>query len=232
MSRLHPRIFLKGLLLIATLTGIAWLVDATPVGSMLDRTWVEHEVLGKGINGELLFLGAGALAVTVGMPRQAVSFLSGYAFGVGWGTVLGVLATTGGCLVNFYYARWIGRDLVTGRLRERLRRTEDFIHDNTFNMTLLIRLLPAGSNLLTNLAAGVSGVRALPFVLGSALGYIPQTLVFALVGSGVSIDPLYRIGLGVAIFLVSGLLGIRLYRRFRHGRHLDVQLEEKLGVDG
>ena len=232
MSRVQPRIFLKGLVLILTLSGIAWLIEATPVHSLLDRTWVEHQVLGRGINGELLFLGTGALAVALGMPRQAVSFLSGYAFGVGWGTVLGVIATTAGCLVNFYYARWIGRDLVSGRFRERMRRIEDFIHDNTFNMTLLIRLLPAGSNLVTNLAAGVSGVRATPFVLASVLGYIPQTLVFALVGSGVSLDPLYRVGLGVAIFLVSGLLGIRLYRQFRHGRHLDAQLEEKLGVDG
>ena len=30
-------------------------------------------------------------------------------------------------------------------------------------MTLLIRLLPVGSNVLTNLAAGISRVRLLPF---------------------------------------------------------------------
>lgn len=231
MSRLSPHIFLKGLLLIATLVGIAWLVEVTPVRSLLDKTWIEHEVLGKGLDGELLFVGAGALAVALGAPRQAMSFLAGYAFDVTLGTVLGVVATVGGCLLNFGYARWFGRALVTARFRERVRRIDTFIHGNTFQMTVLIRLLPVGSNLVTNLAAGVTGVRAVPFVLGSALGYIPQTFVFALIGSGINLNPVYRIGIGVIFFLVSGVLGIQLFRKFRHGRHLDERLEHELGVD-
>ena len=52
-------------------------------------------------------------------------------------------------------------------------------------MTLLIRLLPVGNNFATSLAAGVSRVPARPFLLGSLLGYMPQTMVFALAGSGV-----------------------------------------------
>jgi len=231
MSKPNPRIFLKGLLLIASLAGIAWLVEVTPVRDLIDKTWINRAVLGKGVNGELLFVGAGTVAIALGAPRQAISFLSGYAFDVALGTTLGVVATVGGCLLTFFYARWFGRALVTARFRARVRRIEAFIHDNTFTMTLLIRLLPVGSNLVTNLAAGVTGVRVVPFMLGSALGYIPQTLVFALVGSGISLDPLTRIGLGVAIFLISGVLGIQLFNKFRHGRHLDTQLEHELGVD-
>jgi uncharacterized membrane protein YdjX (TVP38/TMEM64 family) len=231
MSTFNPRIFLKGLVLIASLVGIAWLVEVTPVRDLVDKTWVNREVLGKGVNGEFLFVGAGAVAIALGAPRQAISFLAGYAFDVALGTTLGVVATVCGCLLTFFYARWFGRALVTARFRARVRRIEAFLHDNTFNMTLLIRLLPVGSNLVTNLAAGVTGVRALPFMLGSALGYVPQTFVFALVGSGISLDPLSRIGFGVAIFLVSGVLGIQLFRKFRHGRHLDEQLEHELGVD-
>jgi uncharacterized membrane protein YdjX (TVP38/TMEM64 family) len=231
MSRLNPHVFLKGLLLIASLVAIAWLVEVTPLRSLVDKTWVEQDVLGKGINGELLFVATGALAVALGTPRQAMSFLAGYAFNVTLGTVIGVATTVVACVLDFFYARWFGRALVTARFRERVRRIEAFVQDNTFSMTVLIRLLPVGSNLVTNLAAGVAGVRALPFVLGSALGYIPQTFVFALVGSGFSLDPLYRIGLGVCVFLVSGMLGIVLFRNFRHGRHLDAQLEHELGVD-
>ncbi|MFT5539807.1 MAG: putative membrane protein YdjX (TVP38/TMEM64 family), partial [Alphaproteobacteria bacterium] len=84
-----------------------------------------------------------------------------------------------------------------------------------FSTALLIRLLPVGSNLLTNLAAGVSGVRAVPFVAGSTLGYVPQTLIFALVGSGLHIEPALRIGASVVLFVVSGMLGVYLFRRYR-----------------
>jgi hypothetical protein len=37
--------------------------------------------------------------------------------------------------------------------------------------------------------------------------------------------------LGVVLFLVSGVLGVYLFRKFRHGRHLDEKLEQVIGVD-
>lgn len=231
MSKLNPRVFLKGLVLIASFVGVAYLFEVTELRSLLDKGWIDREVRGHGMSGELLFLGMGALATAVGVPRQAISFLAGYAFDVALGTLLGVLATVGGCVIAFSYARWFGRGLIAARFPDRVRRIDGFIHDNTFNMTVLMRLLPVGSNLITNLAAGVANVRALPFVLGSALGYIPQTLVFSLVGSGITLDPLFRIGLGVVLFLVSGVLGVYLFRKFRHGRHLDEKLEQVIGVD-
>lgn len=231
MSKLNPRVFLKGLVLIVSLVGVAYLFEVTELSSLLDKGWIDREVRGQGLSGELLFLGMGALATAVGVPRQAISFLAGYAFDFALGAVLGVLATLGGCMIAFSYSRWFGRGLIAARFPDRIRRIDGFIHDNTFNMTVLMRLLPAGSNLITNLTAGVANVRALPFFLGSALGYIPQSLVFALVGSGITLDPLFRIGLGIVLFLVSGALGIYLFRKFRHGRHLDEKLEHDIGVD-
>jgi len=97
-------------------------------------------------------------------------------------------------------------------------------------MTLLIRFLPFGSNLVTNLAAGVSRVPAFPFFAGSAIGYLPQTVVFALLGSGVAVDPELRFGLSAVLFAASGAVGVYLYRRFRHGRTFDENLDRELDV--
>jgi membrane protein implicated in regulation of membrane protease activity len=60
------------------------------------------------------------------------------------------------------------------------------------------------------------------------LGYIPQTLVFALVGSGVHIAPALKLALAIGLFLISGVLGAWLYRRFRHGQSLDDQVDAAL----
>lgn len=231
MPALKLRLFGKGLLVIAMLVGVAYVFEASHLDTLLDKAWIDHEVRGKGLTGEFLFLGMAALATALGVPRQAISFLAGYAFDVALGTALAVAATLGGCLISFFFARWFGRGLLTARFRERVQRIESFIRDNTFSMTLLIRLLPAGNNLITNLTAGMTRVPALPFLLGSAIGYIPQTLVFALVGSGISLDPVWRIGLGAALFVLSGVLGIYLFRKFRRGRHLDERMEHALGVD-
>ncbi len=212
---MNARTLLRGLLLMASFVALGYLLEFSHLGSLLSKGWIDSAVRGQGLHGELLFLGVGLLATAVGLPRQLVSFLGGYAFGFSAGLVLGLAASVLGCLVAFLYARWLGRALVASRFPHRVERLDAFIRRHPFTMTLLIRLLPFGSNLATNLMAGVSSVRATPFVAGSALGYVPQTLVFALVGSGISVDPVLRIGLGVVLFLVSGALGAWLYRRHR-----------------
>jgi uncharacterized membrane protein YdjX (TVP38/TMEM64 family) len=207
---------LNGLLLIALLVAVGWLFQSGAFGLLPDRAWVDTEIRNRGWQGWLVFIVAAALFASVGLPRQVVAFLAGYGFGFAAGSGLGLVAVVLACMLTFIYGRLARMLLGVSGVPERFRRVAGFIHDNTFGTTLVIRLLPAGSNLLLNLAAGLGGVRPLPFVSGSALGYIPQTLIFALIGSGVSVDPGWRIGAGVLLFLLSGVLGLRLYRRWRH----------------
>lgn len=218
----------RGLLLIATLTLVTYTLRTTHLLGSVNEAWIDSAVRGHGLNGELLFIGIGALVVAVGLPRQLVCFLGGYGFGVLEGTLLGLLASLLGCITTFYYARLLGRHLVRARFARRIRMLDDFLRGNELGMTLLARLLPVGSNLINTLVAGVSAVRALPFLVGSALGYIPQTLVFALAGSGVTIDPVRRVGLAVALFIVSALIGVVLYRNYRRGRNIDDEIARAL----
>ena len=224
---LSPRVLLKGLAFIAVLVLLGFLVEQ---GGWLDETWIDSAVRGKGLAGEVLFVGVAALATALGLPRQLVSFLGGYAFGLLTGGALALAATVLGCALAFYYARLLGRRMLRygAPARGRVRKLNAFVSDNPLTMTLLIRLLPIGSNLAVNLAAGLSSVRATSFLAGSALGYLPQTLVFALLGSGIKVEPGLRVGLAVALFVLSGLLGAHLYRRYRRGRSLDEELESDL----
>ena len=225
---MQPRVILRGLIFIAMLFALGYVLEATHFGASINQAWVDAEIRGKGLSGELLFIGVGALAAALAMPRQFISFLGGYAFGFVIGTALTLAAIISGCVISFFYARWIGRQFITARFGARIQRVDDFLSWNPFAMTLLIRLLPIGNNLATNLAAGVTSVRALPFFLGSLIGYIPQTLVFALVGSGVNVDPALRIGVAVLLFLVSGVIGVWLYRKYRHGHTLGADVDAEL----
>ncbi len=216
-----PRILIRGLVFIATLVAVGFLYKESGLEGLLDKAWIDAQVRGQGVLGQVLFVAAGAAFVAVGLPRQLVSFLGGYAFGLVGGTALALLASVIGCATAFSYSRLLGRAVVAARLSGRVQRIDAFLAGNPLTMTLLIRLLPVGSNLLTNLGAGVTGVGAVPFIAGSAIGYIPQTLVFALVGSGINVDPVLRIGLGVVLFVVSGMLGVTLFRRYRRGAPLD-----------
>jgi uncharacterized membrane protein YdjX (TVP38/TMEM64 family) len=225
---MKPRLLFKGLVLMASLAAIGWGLKASGLAQHLDANWVDSEIRGQGANGWLLYVGVGALAVAAGLPRQAVCFLGGYGFGLGLGLALAQLASILGCALCFLYARLLGRELVRHRFAERLRRLDDFLHEHPVTMTMLIRFLPVGSNLITNLLAGVSKVAPLPFLLGSLIGYLPQTIIFVLLGSGIHVQPLWRSVLSVLLFLLSALLGVYLYRRLRHGHNLDSALDESL----
>jgi len=223
------RVLFKGLAMLAVLAAAGFLLKASPLGSFFEKEGIDALVKGQGWRGELLFIAAGALLTAVGFSRQAVAFMAGYAFGLAYGTGLSVLAAALGCATTFCYARFFGRDYITRKFSEKIRRVDAFLSDHPFTMTLLIRFLPVGSNVLTNLAAGVSSVSGIVFITASAIGYIPQMLIFALVGSGVHLDTGYGIGLSAVLFVMSGLLGIHLYRKHRHGKRLGDDIDRELG---
>ncbi len=225
---MKARVLVSGLALLATLIAVGFVVQSGVLGELLSEAWMDREVRGKGIAGELLFLGVASVATALALPRQVVSFLGGYAFGVVLGTLLALAGTGIGCVLSFFYSRAIGRPLVSTRLGARVQRVENFLATHPFWMTVLIRLLPVGNNFLTNLAAGVSRVSANPFFLGSLLGYVPQTLVFALAGSGVDLGATWRIGIAAALFVASGAIGASLYRKYRHGRTLGAEVDAAL----
>lgn len=209
------RVLLKGLVMLVSLALLGFLASHFQFADMLSQHWIDSEIRGKGGLGILLFLAVGGVATALSVPRQIVAFLGGYAWGFAVGTALATLAALLGCVLGFFYARWLGRAFVQRRFPGRIRKLDDFLHRHPFSMSLVIRLLPVGHNASTNLLAGVSSVRPLPFFAGSGLGYLPQNLVFALAGSGVHFDPELRLTLAVLLFVVSSLIGVGLYRRHR-----------------
>ncbi|WP_439580365.1 TVP38/TMEM64 family protein [Elioraea sp.] len=197
------------------------------VGLTPDAGWVEHWVRGRGLLGDLVFIAIGAAATAAGVPRQGVAFLGGYAFGALEGTIVALAAQVVGCALSYGWARLVGRGWaerrLAGRFGHRLRPLRDALAGSPFGATLALRLLPVGNNLALNLLAGMAAISPLPFLAGSALGYVPQTLVFALLGKGVRVDGAWQLALAVALFVVSAAIGLALLRRHRAGRAMEAE---------
>jgi len=219
------RIILRGLLVIVALVVVGYLLQ-----DVLDQQWVDARIRDRGVAGELLFVLVCSLLGSIGLSRQVVAFLGGYAFGLTRGFTLAMLAVVVACIITFTVSRFLLRSFLWQHFSARIRQVDGFLHDNTFTMAVLIRLLPLGSNWMVNIAAGVSGVRSLPFFLGSALGYVPQMLIFALVGSGARIDRFWQVAIAMAMFVIATFLGGYLYRKYRHGKTLGLAVDRELGV--
>ncbi len=191
------------------------------LGAAPGTAWVDAYVRDEGLLGEAVFVLVAALATAVGVPRQSVAFLGGYAFGVVVGSALALAAQLLGCALAYLWARAVGRGWaerrLNGRFGPRLRPLVETLRANPFSAALALRLLPVGNNLALNLLAGLSGIAAMPFFAASALGYLPQTVIFALLGKGVRVDGTWQMALAVGLFAVSAALGLWLLRRHRAG---------------
>lgn len=210
-------ILLRGLMLIITLLLIGLFVQWLNMNTLLGTDWIDTWVRGHGFVGGVFFVLVGSGFTAIGFPRQILSFLGGYAFGFIGGTGLALLATMIGAIAAFQYARLMGRKFLVQYFSCRIKKIDDFLASRTITMALILRLSPFTNNLATNLAGGISGVRSMPFFIGSSLGYLPQTLVFSLLGSGFNLNPGLRIMLSIALFAISSLLGIWLWHQYRNG---------------
>ncbi len=211
-------IILRGLLLVIVLVLLSVLL-----GDVLDQHWIDTYIrtAGQGLAGQFMFVAATCLLMSLGLSRQLVAFLAGYGFGFQHGLLLSMLAVTGACMLTFTVARLLLRGFLLRHYSTRIRRIDRFIHVHTFPVTLLFRLLPLGSNWLVNIAAGASDVRSVPFFLGSMLGYIPQMIVFTLVGSGTRVDQFWQVAIAMVLLVAAAGLGYWLYGRYRRQGWLD-----------
>ncbi|MDR2488342.1 MAG: VTT domain-containing protein [Desulfovibrio sp.] len=220
---LHSTIKLGVLFL--TLAGIGFFAHIFNLEDVLDPTWANSHLrdpsretfTGGGI---LLYMLLVTLLSPLGVPRQALSALGGYAFGALFGVIFSSIGLIAGCSGAFFYSRLLARSFLQRRFGGRIQRLDAFLAHSPFIMTIAIRCFPIGNNALTNLAAGLTGIPASSFIGGSAIGYLPQTVIFALLGSGIRIAPLWRTTLSAILLIASSLLGFLLYRRFK-GNQID-----------
>ncbi len=213
--------FIRVSILFLSLVGIIIFAHAFELQGLLDPDWADAHLKQQGEAGILLYLVLAALLSALGMPRQAISALGGYAFGALAGILWTSMGVTLGCICAFFYSRLLGRTAIQRRFGRRIARLDAFLARNPVLMTIALRLFPFSSNGLTNMAAGVTAIPAPSFIIGSAIGYLPQTIIFSLLGSGIRVDPLWRTSLSAALFAFASLIGFYLFKRYRveHGLH-------------
>lgn len=111
-----------------------------------------------------------------------LSLATGFLFGRWVGTAIIVSSATLGATLVFLAARYLFADAArarSGGLAEKINRgfTED-----SLNYLLFLRLVPVFPFWLVNLAPAFTGIRLSTYVLGTAIGIVPGSFVFANLG--------------------------------------------------
>lgn len=165
-----------------------------------------------GLVGVLMFLGAGALATGVGLPRQLLAFIGGLAYGIVPGLALALLAALAGCYLTVRLSTAFFSDWVRQRYPAFISQLDNLLQNDVFIKILMLRLQPLGTNLLTNVCIGFTSVSRWKFLLSSGIGYVPQMLVFVLIGSGIRVGSEAQWVLSAVLMALSVLLGILIIR--------------------
>lgn len=131
------------------------------------------------------FVAVYAAAVAVSLPGGVfLTLAGGLLFGHLWGTVLSVIGATSGAVLLFLAARHALADLLARRAGRLLERIRPGLERDGLSYLLVLRLVPLFPFWLVNLAPALAGMRLGPYALGTFLGVIPATAVFAGIGAG------------------------------------------------
>ena len=140
----------------------------------------EHGVA-AGLGYVIAYIGVVALS----LPGAAIMTLAGgFLFGVVVGATLTVIGATLGATLLFLIARSAVGDALRERAGPFVARMAEGFGKNAFNYLLFLRLVPVFPFWAVNLAPALLGMRLTPFIVATALGIIPGTIVYSAFGAG------------------------------------------------
>lgn len=175
----------------------------------------------------IVFIAVYAAGIVLLPPSGTLMTVTGgFVFGAVAGTGLVVVGATAGATALFLVARFALGDWLRERAGAGIQRMRAGFRENELSYMLVLRLVPLFPFWLVNLAPAFLGVRLRTFVVGTFLGIIPGTAVFAVFGAGLGsiLDANQDLSLAGVLTpeIVGALLGLALlalapvvYKKFK-----------------
>ena len=132
-----------------------------------------------------LFIVVYATATALSLPGGAVlTVTGGFLFGSLGGTIWVVIAATLGATGIFLVAKTALGDALRAKAGPALKKMEDGFRENALSYLLVLRLIPLFPFFVVNLVPAFLGVNLRTYMIGTFIGIIPGSFVFASVGAG------------------------------------------------
>lgn len=146
------------------------------------RQFVEANSLVAG----LCFILAYVVVTAFSLPGGAVMTLfGGFLFGPPLAALYVVIGATAGSTMLFLAARSTVGAFLAAKAGPSLHKMEKGFQKNALSYLLVLRLIPLFPFWLVNLVPALLGVGLRTYVIGTFIGIIPGTLVYAFVGGGI-----------------------------------------------
>lgn len=175
-----------------------------------------------------------ALTTALTLPTATLMCLfAGFVFGTAIGTLVSLVGALGGAAATFVSVRFLGGERVRDfLLRGRTSGLVRWLEADAFFYLVAFRVVPVAPFFAVNAAGALIRISAVRYLVATALGLLPITLLYASLGAGleslVENEPLEagaalkdpRVALplfGFAVMLAATLAARRVVRRRRRG---------------
>lgn len=174
----RTRLLLRLALLAALLLSGFVLVRYTHLGELLEKE--RMVALFESLAGEwwtpLLLVASFCGAAPLGLPASPFLVAGGVVFGFVLGSVYNILGLLLGAMIGFGVAKALGREAIVQLAGPKLRRAEILFEKRGFWPLVQVRFLPIPFSVV-GYAAALAGVSAGRYLLTSALGLVPATVL-------------------------------------------------------
>ncbi len=177
------------------------------------------------------FIGVYIVVVALSLPGATILTLcAGAIFGSVSGTLVVNVGATLGATLAFLAARFLLRDWVEKKFGEKLQPFNEGFSKNAINYILFLRLVPLFPFFLVNLLSGLTKVKLPIYFLGTMIGILPGSFVYANAGSNLAqINSLSDIA-SPGVLGAFALLGIfalipSIYKRIKNKKDLQSPVE-------
>ena len=130
-----------------------------------------------------LFILVYILQTSFSLPGATIMTLAGgFLFGSLWGPLYVNIGATTGATLAFLAARYLFHQWVERKFGDRLGPIQDGFAKNAFSYLLTLRLIPFFPFFLVNLLSGLTRVKVSTYVVATAVGIIPGSVVYTFAG--------------------------------------------------
>jgi len=149
-----------------------------------NRDWLCGLVQRWGLVAAIFYIAVYTLLVALSVPGGAVlTIAGGFLFGTWLGALCAIIGATLGATAIFLAAR-AGLGGFAQRAGPLVGKLEAGFRADAFNYLLVLRLVPIFPFWLVNLVPALVGVKLRTYVVATALGIVPATVIFASLGNG------------------------------------------------
>lgn len=184
------------------------------------KTIIESYVTAQPARARALFMLIYTLESSLALPFSGLlTVIGGYLFGFIAGSLCTIISATAGATILFLATRFLLGDVFESLYAHRLPTIHKELAQYGGWYLVMLRLIPMMPFFLTNIIAGLSPVSLPTFIIATAIGIIPSTLVFSFAGK--ELTELHSVGdiltppvIGAFLLMALAALSPMLIKRY------------------